>query len=120
MFIFTKRTDAYLLKCLSASALNRLTHRAPENHRLDAPADGRTVRVADAQTARESLEAGVGHLVHVPDASVGNCADAAHGPVHICVYFAPARADVRVVRVLHDHDFGAGNAGRILCLGVQQ
>ncbi len=62
MFIFTKRTDAYLLKCLSASALNRLTQRAPEKLRLDAPADGRISRYNALVERHEKLQSRYGTL----------------------------------------------------------
>ena len=85
-----------------------------EHFDLAAPAHGTTEGVADAELAGEGFEAGVVHLVDIANGTVDDGADAAQATVDVAVHLAPKGADgVRLVEVLHDDDFGAGNAGDI-------
>ena len=58
---------------------------AAEGFNFAIPFHGAGVGVTDAEAGGEGLEAGVGHLVDVADAAVGDGADAAEGSVGVAV-----------------------------------
>ena len=86
----------------------------PKDFDLDPPADRTGIGMADAHAPGQRLEAGRGHLVQVPDASVDYRSHAAQGTMDVARDLAPESADqARLVQILHHHNLRAGHRGEV-------
>ena len=109
--VLLRHGEEAVLVCVDELA--RLDALAEDLHRA-APADGRDIRVADAEPAGEGLEASVGHLIEVAHRAVRDGAHAAERAVGVGVHLAPEGADdARLVEILHDDDFRPRHAGEV-------
>ena len=70
--------------------------------------------VTDTKAGGERLEAGVGHLVNIADAAIGNSSHGSQSPVGVTVHLTPKGANkFWLIEVLYYGNIWSGYAGKI-------